>query len=316
MKKMKNRKNDCNITFDTIEKQEINVLDKGKIEFSKMKIPIELDYDYDKYISSQTCTIEESLMPENRILEKVEYTMSELSKSSSLTYFIEYHNKERIESENFLCVIFLSGRFERNKVVFKYLEKGIDNLLLWEYECIKKYSTDEHVGEQYRIENIKLIFEDELENLSVDEKIQEYKEFRSSVYQSKDFKIDVTTEYDKYCYRSEVNDRKYLEVKYKSIFLNYLNEYTNDSLRKYLSNIKIKISFGTDSYFYSKYTMGTMGLINFEIDFLKWTKKVNSNPKSNIHGLDYRIDVIEIEFIVDSSRYPKLGLYMWDWQKQ
>ena len=298
--------------------EEILKQNMGTIEFSKIEIPIELDYDYDKYINSRTCTFEESLMPENRILDKQHYIMSELSKSSSLTYYIEYHNQERIESENYLCVIFLSGRFGINKVAFKYLEKGIDNFLLWEYECIKKYSTKEHAYQQYRIEHISMLFENEMRGISIDDKIQANGIFRSSFYQSKDFKLDASLEYDEYCFYQEVNDSKFNEIRNLSLFLNYLDDYTIDSIRKYLCYIKITISFGTDSrkYFYSKYVYGSLGLINFETDFLKWIKEKSSNPKSNIECTDYRIEDIEINFPVDTSHCPELGLYIWDFQKQ
>lgn len=285
--------------------------EKANIEFSKMEIPVELQHGYFKYRENETNEFYASLKPKNRIIDEREYIISELKEKSSLNYYVEYNKQEKVESENYLCVFFLSGRFETNKLVFKHLAKGIENLLLWEYECIKKYSTEKHAYQQYRIEYVSVIFEKEMKDSSIDEKILM---LQSSLKHPKNLKLESSSENDKYIKPSVVNDSTFELIQNSSLFLNYLDDYTIDSIRKYLCNIKIAICFGADSYrhFYSKYIEGSLGLINFEIDFLKWTKKISANQDTNLQCLDYIINEITIEFPVDSSRCPELGLYMWD----
>jgi len=130
-----------------------------KKEYLKIEIPVELENDY---YNNLKCNSEDTLSPEEKIQAKLDSITLKLSLTSSII-FIDIKKLLRTENENYLGVIIFTGRFDSSVIIeMENLAPGLDNLMLWEYNCIKKYSSGEYAYQQYRIDLMNVAFEKDL----------------------------------------------------------------------------------------------------------------------------------------------------------
>ena len=140
-----------------------------KKEYLKMEIPVELENDY-LLNNNLNCNIEETSVSENGITENIQnvytekqkYIIDELYENSSIIFYLDFIKQVKMGIEKYLGVIIFTGRFDSTVIELENLAPGLDNFLLWESACIKKYSTGEYASQNYRVDFINVVFEKEV----------------------------------------------------------------------------------------------------------------------------------------------------------
>jgi len=292
---------DINDLYDMYDVTNDNMCEISKnnfcdIKFMKHSMPIELEYEYDILILSQTCTFEESLKIENRLPERYDYQTSSLITKSSILKLLQkkqlrnsriddYNIFNRIENENYRIVINLFGNEYSNKLVYGDLANGIVNLLFWEYECNKKHALLRY-DSTYEIDQVDIIFENEL---------TEYNEKMSALIkpESKDL-LKNNIEH------RLTGSKCDLEIKYydSSTLLLHIDDETFCDLEARPCYIKATVFFGSsdEKQIYENYSFGRLEVMKFEIDCIERCKELTSDQNSSFYGKNFRFDEVLFSF--------------------
>lgn len=285
----------------------MNELIKNKmddIEFVKFKMPIELDYDYYSLINSQTCTYEESLLPENTIPEKHDYQISELKRKSGIMPFLSTESIYKMGYLNYQIVIELMGNDFTTKLLFQNISAGIDNMLLWEYGCNKKYSIKQNWRKDdkcYSISKATIIFEDEL-RMSYSKKFS--CDFLNPIY------TDFLKQYiDNFSFHSKIDSEMLDIISNSSVLLKYFSKPTIYELELLSTQIKVTVNYRSDikPIETTKTLNGIFDFLLFERNQFKNAQVFSCDPICNYNNKYFRYDEIDLIFDPNDHFFQKHG---------
>jgi len=189
--------------------------------------------------------------------------------------------------------------------LFQNILAGIDNMLLWEYECNKNYSIKQNWRKDdkcYSISKVTIIFEDEL-RMSYSKKFS--CDFLNPIYT--DF---LKNEIDNYDFYSKIDSEMLDIIKNSSVLLKYFSRPTIYELDLLLAQIKVTMNYknGTKPVETSKtLNGGIFEFLLFERNHYKNAKALSTDPICNYNNKYFRYDEIELIFDPNNHFFGKHG---------